>query len=82
MNPYAKAARFLLRLIATGLILIAGLNVGIELVGHRPPGGLGERHFAISTARVVVNSLGFLAGVILFALSSRLAARLTSRLDE
>lgn len=83
MNPYARAARFLLRIIALSLILIGGLYVAIEL--SRPLFAfheLGERHIEINKIVVALNALIFLAGVLLFLFSGKLANKIAQRLDE
>lgn len=71
MNPYKKAARFVLRVIAFGLLLIGGLNVTIELF----------RRHEMNLAAVVLNSLAFLAGAVLFLCSGKLADTIAERLD-
>ncbi len=71
MNPYKKAARFVLRVIAFGLLLIGGLNVTIELF----------RRHEMNLAAVVLNSLAFLAGAVLFLFSGKLADKIADRLE-
>lgn len=71
MNPYKKAARFVLRVIAFGLLLIGGLNVTIELC----------RRHEMNLAAVVLNSLAFLAGAVLFLFSGKLADKIADRLE-
>ena len=71
MNPYKKAARFVLRVIAFGLLLIGGLNVTIELF----------RRHEMNLAAVVLNSLVFLAGAVLFLFSGKLADKIADRLE-
>lgn len=71
MNPYKKAARFVLRVIAFGLLLIGGLNVTIELF----------RRHDMNLAAVVLNSFAFLAGAVLFLFSGKLADKIADRLE-
>ncbi len=71
MNPYKKAARFVIRFIAFGLLLIGGLNVTIELF----------RRHEMNLAAVVLNSLAFLAGAVLFLFSGKLADKIADRLE-
>lgn len=71
MNPYKKAARFVLRVIAFGLFLIGGLNVTIELC----------RRHEMNLAAVVLNSLAFFAGAVLFLFSGKLADKIADRLE-
>lgn len=71
MNPYKKAARFVIRFIAFGLLLIGGLNVTIELC----------RRHEMNLAAVVLNSLAFLAGAVLFLFSGKLADKIADRLE-
>lgn len=71
MNPYKKAARFVIRVIAFGLLLIGGLNVTIEFF----------RRHDLNLATIVLNSLAFLAGAGLFCFSNRLADKIADRLE-
>ena len=76
MNPYKKGATLLLRLAASGLIVIGGLLTGLEFLSHR------ARGIDVNLLKVAFYALMFVAGVVLFALSSSLAARLTGGFDE
>jgi hypothetical protein len=76
MNPYQKGASLLLRLVAAGLIVIGGLLVGLEFLNHR------ARGIDVNPLHVTCYALMFVAGAVLFALSSKLAARLTGGFDE
>jgi len=75
-NPYDKAARLVIRLSASGLVLIGGLDLVLEFLRHRFQGT------DLHVGTIVVNSLVFLAGVVLFALTGRLAARLADYFDD
>ncbi len=75
MNPYAKGARLLLRLIAVGLVSIGGLNVWLEYLRHR------NQHVEIDTTKVIPNSIACLAGMILLFSSGKIAARITRYFD-
>ena len=76
MNPYAKGARLLLRVIAAGLILIGGLDVAAEFLRHR------AQHVEVSLGKAILNSFVCLAGVILLFASGKLADKIAERLDE
>ena len=75
MNPYTKGARLLLGLIAAGLILIGGLLGLLEIVNHR------THEVPVNYLKVAFHGLLLLAGLILLAGSSKLAARLTDTDD-
>ena len=76
MNPYAKGARLLLRLIAVGLASIGGLNAWIEYLRHR------NQQVELDTKKVILNLVVCLAGFILLFTSGIIAARLTRYFDE
>lgn len=76
MNPYAKGARLLLRLIAVGLVSIGGLNVWIEFLRHN------RQHVELDLTKVILNSLLCLAGLVLLLTSGKLADKIAQRLDE
>jgi hypothetical protein len=75
-NPYDKAARLIIGLTASGLILIGGLDVVLEFLRWHVKGG------DLDVVKVVINSLVFLGGVVLLALIGRLAAWLADYFDE
>jgi len=75
MNPYQKGAQFLFRLAATGMLLIGGMMIGLELLNHRAHGA------EISAVKVALYSLILIAGAVLFIASPRFAARLTGEED-
>lgn len=76
MNPYKKGATLLLRLAASGLILIGGLLAGLEFLNHR------ARGTDPNLLKVAGYALMLVAGAVLFTLSSRLASRLTASFEE
>jgi len=75
MDPIQKAAQLLLRLIATGLILISGLLIGLEFLAHR------AKHTELNLIKIAALALLCLAGIGLLAASRRLAARLAGETD-
>jgi hypothetical protein len=75
MNSYQKAACSLIRLVAAGLIVIGMMLGGLEILNHRAKG------VEISYLKITFDSVMFIAGVGLFAVSNKLAARLTGE-DE
>lgn len=76
MNPYAKGAAMVLRLVALAMIALGGLNGLLEFARERF--GKGE----VSVARCVLGGLLGLAGLILLFGSGALARRLTRNFDE
>lgn len=76
MNPYKKAAQFLIRLVAASLIIVGGMLAGLEFLNHC------AKHVDVNLLKIAMDSFVFIAGVILFAVSSRLAARLTDESEE
>ena len=75
MNPYQKAACSLIRLVAAGLMVIGIMLGGLEFLNHRAKG------VEISFLKIIFDSVMFIAGAVLFAVSNKLAARLTGE-DE
>lgn len=76
MNPYQKGAKLLLQVMALGLIIVGGLFGAIELLGQR------ANSRALQLVPVIMGSAGFLAGVVLFLASAKIAARWTQDFDE
>jgi hypothetical protein len=76
MNPYQKAARLLLWLVAMGMILIGGLLAAIELLNHRVKG------MDISAPKLALNSLIFVAGIVLFAVAGKIAVWFAEKIDS
>lgn len=76
LNPYAKAARFVLRLVGFGLMLISFTLLATDLfllLAERKTGGPWSW---------VIKSLPFVAGLVIFWISGSLARRLTRQFDE
>ena len=71
-----RAVRMVIRLIATGIALVGGMNVGLEVVRHRMQG------VDFNLWRVCLGGLGVVLGLVLFAISSALAQRLTDDIEE
>ena len=76
MNPYAKAARLLLRLVAVGLILVCGLNLALEFIRHR------AQHAEVNQLKLIINAVLFVDGVVLLLFSGKLADKIARRMDE
>jgi hypothetical protein len=75
-NPFNKAARLILGLIASGLVLIGGLDIVTEVLRwHIKGGGLG-------IFKIAINSLVILAGLGILATMGRLAEKLADYFDE
>lgn len=65
-----------IRLIAAGIILVGGMNAGLEFVRVRMQG------VELNLWRVCLGVLGVVIGLALFAASNSLAARLTDDIEE
>jgi TRAP-type C4-dicarboxylate transport system permease small subunit len=76
IDPYQKAAQLLLRLVAAGAMLVGGMMVALEFLAHR------ARQTEMPSLKVAAFALLLLAGVMLFAVSRNLAARLTGEDDD
>jgi len=76
MSPYYRVAAMILRLVAAGMILIGGLNAGLEIVS-----GLAGKGDASVWRGALHGALG-LAGLVLLLRSSTIARRLTEDSDE
>jgi hypothetical protein len=70
------AVRTVIRLIVAGIIIVGGMNVGLEYVRHRMHGT------ETSLLRVGLGMLGVVLGLILVATSSSLAERMTDDFEE
>lgn len=75
MNPLQKAVRSLIRLLAAGTVIINVMLGGLQLLNHRASGR------EINSFQITFHAFLFLAGVGLFACSTKLAARLTDESD-
>lgn len=71
-----RAVRTVIRLIAAGIIVVGGMNAGLEYVRHRMQGA------EVSPWRVAIGTFGVVLGVGLFAASSPLAKRMTEDFEE
>lgn len=71
-----RAVRSVIRLIAAGFIVIGGIYAGLEFAQYRSANG------DPSLLRILLSTLTVVAGLVLFASSSGLAARLTGEYDE
>jgi divalent metal cation (Fe/Co/Zn/Cd) transporter len=71
-----RAVRNLIRFIAAGLVIFGGLEIGLEVMRDRlHKAGINLWHCFVGTILIV-------AGVLLFAVSARLAEQLTDDIDE
>ena len=79
MNPFAKAARLLLRLVAVGLILVCGLLLLVELLPllrhHDSP-------VVLNRFKIILIAVLFVDGVVLLFFSGKLADKIARRMDE
>lgn len=71
-----RAVRMLLRLTASGIITVGGMEFVLEYMRHRVRGA--EVHLG----NCILGAILILFGVILFAMSHRLAKRWTNDFDE
>jgi hypothetical protein len=71
-----RSVRMVIRLIASGIIIVGGMNVGLEYMRHRMQGA------EIAWLRFGLGTLGVVLGAALFAASSSLAERMTDDVDE
>lgn len=65
-----------IRLIAAGIIVVGGMSAGLEFVRQRMQGT------ELSLWRVILGVLGVVIGLVLFAVSTSLAAKLTDDIEE
>lgn len=78
MNPYRRAALFLIRLIATGFILFTLLQAAAYLAVFLKTGKKPE----FTALSIFWQSLSLLIGVVLLGKSNTIAKRLTQDFDE
>jgi divalent metal cation (Fe/Co/Zn/Cd) transporter len=71
-----RAVRNLIRLLASGLIVFGGIEIGLEFARHR------VKNVETNPWHYVLGSLQIVFGIILFVISSRAAARLTGEFDD
>lgn len=70
MNPYLRAVRSLIRLIALGIIIVGALLGILEVIGQRNKGLETDR------LKIFGYALLLLAGIVLFGVAGKLTARL------
>jgi hypothetical protein len=71
-----RAVRMVMRLIASGIILVGGMNAGLEFMRQR------VQEVELNLWRVCLGVLGVVVGLALFAASSSLAEKLTDDSEE
>jgi uncharacterized membrane protein HdeD (DUF308 family) len=71
-----RAVCMVIRLIAAGIIVVSGMNVGLEYVRHRMQGAETE------WLRVSLGTFGVVLGIALLFASAPLARRMTDDIDE
>ena len=76
MNPYTKAALFIIRLIAFAFILFGALPIGADYFARRQnkPSG--------SALWLILEILSLLLGIVLLFKSGAIAKKLTEEFDE
>lgn len=72
----SRAVRFVIRLIASGIILFGGLEFGLEYLRHR------MRKVEMSVRHCVTGGILIVFGIILFWASAWLAEQLTDDSEE
>ncbi len=76
MNPYTKAASFVIRLIAFGFILFGALPLGANYFAHR------QHKPSAGIFWIALEILSLLLGLVLLFKSGALAKKLTEDLEE
>lgn len=76
MSPMTHAFRVVLWLLATGLVVIGALNIGLEATRHE------LHHTELSVWRCLVWSVPIVLGMILFAGSRAIAQWLSDHFEE
>ncbi|HLP76015.1 MAG TPA: hypothetical protein VK327_03790 [Candidatus Paceibacterota bacterium] len=71
-----RAIRNLIRFVAAGLIIFGGLQIGLEFLRQR------MQKIEINTRNCVIGGVLILSGVVIMAVSSWLAGRLSDDDDE
>jgi divalent metal cation (Fe/Co/Zn/Cd) transporter len=71
-----RHVRTLICLIASGLVVFGGMEIGLEYLRHR------FRQGEISLWHYVIGAILVMLGIFLFLTSSRLAEQLTDDFDE
>ncbi len=76
MNPYRKAASFVIRMIAFGFILFGGLQLGAEFFARH------QHKATTGNFWIAMEILALLLGFILLFKSGALAKKLTEDFEE
>lgn len=76
MNPYPRAAAFVLRLVAFGLILFGALPLGMNYFAAR------QQKPTSGVLWMALEILSLLAGIVLLFTSGAVAKKLTEDLEE
>jgi len=76
MNPYTKAARFIIRLVAFAFILFGALPLGLDYFARR------QQQPAAGTFWLFLEIFSLLLGVVLLIKSREIAKKLTENFDE
>ena len=76
MNPYTKAALFIIRLIAFAFILFGALQLGADYFAHR------QHKPSSSTLWLFLEIFSLLLGFVLLFKSREIAKKLTKDFDE
>jgi ethanolamine transporter EutH len=71
-----RAVRVLIRVVAAGLLVFGGMEIGLEYMRHR------VQKVQISLWHCVISAVLVALGVVLFAASARLAEQFTDDIDE
>jgi hypothetical protein len=71
-----RAVRSLIRLVAAALMVFGGMGIGLEYLRYR------VKSAETSLWHYLAGSLLIVLGIALFAISSRVAARLTGDFDD
>ena len=76
MNPYRKAATFVIRMAALGLIIVPLIALGLDFFAAK------TKHAPPTKLSVILKSASVFTGFVLFFGSSIIARKLTQDLDE
>ena len=76
MNPYTKAALFLIRLVAFAFILFGGLELGAEYFAHR------QNKTGSNAVWLFLEIFSLLIGLVLLFKSKSIARKLTEDFED
>mgnify|MGYP006326496857 CR=1 FL=1 len=76
MNPYTKAALFIVRLVAFAFVLFGALPLGLDYFARR------QHKPAAGTLWLFLEIFSLLLGVVLLIKSREIAKKLTENFDE